>query len=237
MKPVAICRYAPHEGPGYFATYLSARSLPWRLVKLDEGEPLPAVGSYAGLAMMGGAMSVNDELPWIPAMLDLVRRSVAADVPVIGHCLGGQLLSKALGGEVTRTPVKEIGWGEIRVLDTPLAALWGPAEKFVSYHWHGQTFSLPPGVGAQRIWSSAYCENQAFCIGNSIAMQCHIEMTEAMVESWCGSGVAEIEESFALSPAVQTPQQMREGMAAKLDALHHVADRVYTRWIHGVTNP
>jgi GMP synthase-like glutamine amidotransferase len=232
MKPVAICRYAPHEGPGYFATYLSARDLPWRLVKLDEGEALPAFGSYGGLAMMGGAMSVNDELPWIPEMLDLVRRSVAADVPVIGHCLGGQLLSKALGGEVTRAPVKEIGWGEIRVLDTPVATLWGPAETFVSYHWHGETFSLPRG--ATPIWSSAHCENQAFALGNSIGMQCHIEMTEAMIENWCEGGAAEIEESRDSSPAVQTPQEMRTDMAVKLDALHRVADRVYTHWLRGV---
>jgi GMP synthase-like glutamine amidotransferase len=234
MKPIAICRYAPHEGPGYFATYLDARALPWRLVKLDERDPLPVPGSFSGLAMMGGAMSVNDELPWIAPMLDLVRRSVDADVPVIGHCLGGQLLSKALGGRVTPTAVKEIGWGEVRVLDTPLAALWGPAETFVSYHWHGETFAVPRG--AQLIWSSAHCENQAFAVGNSIGMQCHIEMTEAMIESWCESGAAEIEESRDSSPAVQTPQEMRENMAAKLDALHRVADRVYTHWIRGLTN-
>jgi GMP synthase-like glutamine amidotransferase len=232
MKPVAICRYAPHEGPGYFATYLTARELPCRLVRLDEGEPLPAPGSFSGLAMMGGAMSVNDELSWIAPMLDLVRRSVDADVPVIGHCLGGQLLSKALGGEVTRNRVKEIGWGEVRVLDTELAPRWGPPERFLSYHWHGETFSLPES--AQRIWSSVHCENQAFVIGNSIGMQCHIEMTEAMIESWCETGVSEIEEAVHRSPAVQTPQEMRENIAMKLDALHRVADAVYDRWLQGV---
>jgi GMP synthase-like glutamine amidotransferase len=233
MKPVAICRYAPHEGPGYFATYLTARALPWRLVKLDEGEPLPASGSFSGLAMMGGAMSVNDDLPWIAPMLDLVRESIASGVPVIGHCLGGQLLSRTLGGHVTRNPVKEIGWGVVRMLDTPLAPLWGPAESFLSYHWHGETFSLPES--ATRIWSSAHCENQAFVVGNSIGMQCHIEMTAAMIENWCETGASEIEENLLLSPAVQTPQQMRENIAPKLEALHRVADAVYNRWLQGVT--
>src|SRR5687768_2537020 len=111
MKPIVICRYAPHEGPGYFATYLTQRRVPWRLVKLDERDGLPEPGEFAGLAMMGGPMSVNDDLPWMAPMLELARQSVAAGVPVIGHCLGGQLLSKALGGHVTRNAVKEIGWG------------------------------------------------------------------------------------------------------------------------------
>src|SRR5438067_1122584 len=109
MKPVVICRYAPHEGPGYFATYLSQRNIDWSLVKLDKGEPLPNVNSITALAMMGGPMSVNDELPWITAMLAFVRDCVRTDVPVIGHCLGGQLLAKAAGAEVTRNAVKEIG--------------------------------------------------------------------------------------------------------------------------------
>ena len=71
MKPVVICRFAPHEGPGYFATYLTRARLPWRIVKLDEGEPLPRRRTRSrGLAMMGGPMSANDDLPWIPPMLD-----------------------------------------------------------------------------------------------------------------------------------------------------------------------
>ena len=120
MKPVAIFRHSPTEGPGYFATYLHARGLPWQLVKLDEGEAVPAgVGTFSGLVFMGGPMSVNDDLPWIAPVLELIRKAVPADVPVLGHCLGGQLMSKALGGSVGRNPVKEIGWGEIEVADNP----------------------------------------------------------------------------------------------------------------------
>ena len=121
MKPVVICRYAPHEGPGYFATYLTRHEIPWQLAKLDEGDSLPDIGAIAGLAMMGGPMSVNDDLPWIAPMLDSIRAAIEAQVPVIGHCLGGQLLAKALGGRVTRNPVKEIGWGCVDVLGTQVA--------------------------------------------------------------------------------------------------------------------
>jgi GMP synthase-like glutamine amidotransferase len=229
MKPIAIVRFAPHEGPGYFATYLSRHSLSWRLIKLDEGDALPAMDTIAGIGLMGGPMSVNDDLAWIAPVLGLVRESIRRDIPVIGHCLGGQLMAKALGGRVTRNPVKEIGWGRVDAADTPIAAEWGPPQPFLGYHWHGETFSLP--AGAEPVWSSVYCTNQAFAVGNHFAMQCHVEMTEELIESWCRTGAREIEESLGHSPAVQTREAMRDDMAARLDALHRVADRVYDRWI------
>jgi GMP synthase-like glutamine amidotransferase len=232
MKPIVILRFARTEGPGYFATYLSSRGLTWRLVGLDEGEVVPSFGEFSGLAMMGGPMSVNDDVPWIPQVLELARASVANDVPVIGHCLGGQLLSKALGGRVRRNPVKEIGWGEVEAAATPEAREWGPREAFLSYHWHGETFSIPPG--AVRIWGSAHCENQAFVAGNSIGMQCHVEMTEELIETWCETGAKEVEEALGSSPAVQTPQEMRIDMAARVQTLHGVATKVYDRWVQGI---
>ena len=232
MKPVVICRYAPHEGPGYFATYLTRARIPWRVLKVDEGEPFPRVDEIAGLAMMGGPMSANDMLSWIPPMLVLVRTSVEADVPVIGHCLGGQFLAKALGAEVSRNPVKEIGWGEIEVLETPVASEWSLPEAFLSYHWHGDTFAIP--AGADRIWSSAYCANQAFVIGSHIGMQCHVEITADMIESWCESGAGEIERNLPRSPAVQRRADMRQNLEERLAALRRVADHVYTRWIEGL---
>lgn len=232
MKPVVICRYAPYDGPGYFATYLTQHSIDWCLVKLDEGEALPDVNSVTGLAMMGGPMSANDELPWLPSMLCFVRDCVASGVPVIGHCLGGQLLSKALGGDVTRNAVKEIGWARVEIENATVARQWGPAEPFVSYHWHGETFSIPPA--ATRIWSSAQCANQAFVLDKHIGMQCHIEMTKRMIDEWCETGIDEIERNLTRSPAVQTPAAMRENMGSKLEDLQCVADRVYGRWIEGL---
>ena len=232
MKPVFICRFAPQEGPGYFATYLSERSIPWRLVRIDEGEPIPPASEIAGLAMMGGPMSVNDDLPWISPVLGSIRAAVAAEVPVIGHCLGGQLLSKALGGTVTRNPVKEIGWLPVQVLPAQPAQEWTPLESFLSYQWHGDTFSIPPG--ATRIWSSAACPNQAFTIGNHIGMQCHVEVTESIIDEWCDTGAQEIAENRGRSPAVQTPAEMRQDLAQRLSALRAVADRVYDRWTKGL---
>ena len=232
VKPVAICRFAPHEGPGYFGAYLTAHSIPWRVVKVDQREMLPGADAISGLAMMGGAMSVNDDLPWIAPVISLVRDAIATEVPVIGHCLGGQLLARALGAEVKTNPVKEIGWGGVHVVDAAAAAGWGATTSFLSYHWHGETFALP--AGAVRIWSNAHCENQAFVYGNSLGMQCHIEMTEEMIETWCETGAQEIEESLGRSPAVQSPAEMREDIAPKVERLHAVADGVYARWLRGL---
>jgi len=99
MKPVAIFRCARSEGPAYFATYLDQRALPWKLFALAEGRAVPkAAHRFSGMAFMGGPMSVNDDLPWIKPMLELVRDAVRKDVPTLGHCLGGQMMSRARGG-------------------------------------------------------------------------------------------------------------------------------------------
>ena len=234
MKPVAIFRHWSTEGPGYFATYLESRDLRWRLVALDQGEAVPSrIDDFSGLVFMGGPMSVNDDLPWIAPVLGLIRKAVAADVPVLGHCLGGQLLAKSLGGSVGPNPVKEIGWGEIEVADNGQARAWfGPdLTRFESFHWHGETFTIPPG--AVRIMGNRNCENQGFVMGRNLGMQCHVEMTEQLIDSWCESGAQEIVGSRA-GPAVQSAEQMKSRMQEKMVAMRRVADRLYGRWVEGL---
>lgn len=234
MKPVAIFRHSPTEGPGYFATYLDFRDLPWQMVALDQGESVPSrAEDFSGLVFMGGPMSVNDDLPWIAPVLELIRKAVAADVPVLGHCLGGQLMSKALGGSVGRNPIKEIGWGEIEVADNPEARAWFEPDlkRFESFHWHGETFTIPPG--GVRIMGNRNCENQGFVVGKNLGMQCHVEMTEQLIDSWCESGAEEIAGSKA-SPAVQSAEQMKSRMREKIVAMRRVADRLYDRWVKGL---
>ncbi len=229
MKPVAIFRTARSEGPGYFATYLERRSIPWKLVALDEGESVPRdPRRFAGLVFMGGPMSANDDLPWIAPALELLRDAVRKDVPALGHCLGGQLMSRAFGGTVRRNPVKEIGWGEVRVADNAVARGWlGDLPSFMSFHWHGETFSIPPG--ASRVLENEHCANQAFALGVHLGLQCHVEMTQDLIEAWVRGGQDEIRQS-AKSPGVQKPQDMEKDMARRLEALHGVANRLYDRW-------
>ncbi|MFN3885161.1 MAG: type 1 glutamine amidotransferase, partial [Rhodocyclaceae bacterium] len=214
MKPIAIFRHSAGEGPGYFATFLDAHGIPWQLIRIDAGEPVPgnAMG-FSGLCLMGGPMSVNDDLPWLPPIFALIRAAVGKGIPVIGHCLGGQLMAKALGGSVTKNPVKEIGWGEVTITDVEAREWLGDLERFEAFHWHGETFSIPPG--ATRILKSAWCENQAFVLGPHLAMQCHVEMTEAMIRLWNRQWD---EESAAPGPSVQTPEEMYENIDARLAA-------------------
>jgi GMP synthase-like glutamine amidotransferase len=233
MRPVAIFRHFVTEGPGYFATYLGRTGRPWKLIKVDEGEPVPtSTDSFGGLAFMGGPMSANDDLAWIPPVLALIREAVAKDVPVLGHCLGGQLMAKALGGRVAPAPVKEIGWGEVRLDPGAEAAAWFGREcaGFLPFHWHGETFTIPGG--ASRLLSSSWCPNQAFTLGKHLAMQCHIEMTEELVRAWCKTGAREIERSRG--PGVQSVEEILADLEPRLEGLNRVADRVYGRWVQGL---
>ncbi len=234
MKPIAIFRHFATEGPGYFAEFLDERSIPWQLIRIDADDAVPQhAGAYAGLVFMGGPMSANDDLPWTAQVLALIRQAVAQDIPVLGHCLGGQLMSKALGGVVARNPVKEIGWGKVSVADNDVAHAWfGDTLAFDAFHWHGETFSLPQG--ASHLLSSEHCSNQAFALGKHLALQCHVEMTEEMIRRWCVAGADEIIAS-ASSPAVQSADTMQAQMASKLPQLHAAARQLYQHWIAGIT--
>lgn len=231
-KAVAVFRYSDTEGPGHFATFLDANRVPWQLVKLDEGDAVPPSSEpFAGLGFMGGPMSANDELAWTQPVLALMRDAVARKVPVIGHCLGGQMLARALGAQVRRNPVKEIGWNAVRVEDTPTARRWlgEDLRDFVTFQWHGDTFAIP--AGAERILTAAHCPNQAYVYdGRHLGLQCHVEMTPAMIASWIASGRGEIEANRA-SPAVQPAEQITAEMPARLPQLNACAERLYRRWI------
>ena len=234
MKPVGIFRASSTEGPGYFGTYLERRSIPSKLVAFDAGDPVPRdARKFSGLVFMGGPMSVNDELPWIAPALELVRDAVRKDVPVLGHCLGGQLMSKALGGSVRPNPVKEIGWGEVRVAQNEIARDWfGEVQSFETFQWHGETFTIPPG--ATRVIENPHCLNQAFALGKHFGMQCHVEMTEELISLWLSTGADEMKASCA-SPAVRDVDEIQRDMRERLSRLNEVANRIYDRWSEGLS--
>lgn len=228
-KPVVILQFYPSEGPGYLADFLNAKGIDWQLVRVDLGERWPAsVQACAALVMMGGPMSVNDDLPWIEPLLAFVRDAQMAEVPMLGHCLGGQLIAKALGAAVTRNAVREVGWGAVMAADSVLARAYvGPLAQFDVFHWHGETFDLP--AGAELILSSPYCAHQAFVLGKTLAMQCHIEMTAELVRAWCETDGNYAREA-AESPSVQLPEEMLRHLDGRIVTLNAMADRIYTQW-------
>lgn len=232
---MAIFRYARSEGPGHFATYLSEHGLAWRLICLDENEPVPeSCEEFSGLGFMGGPMSANDEFPWTQPVLELMGRAVDEGVPVIGHCLGGQMLSRALGGVVSRNPVKEIGWIPVRYDDNAQAREWfgtnGAEPGFTTFEWHEDTFTIPPG--GTRILTGETCPNQAYVVDDRhLGMQCHVEVTAEMIETWCRIGISDIDQNVGLSPAVQDALTIRTKIPEQLPGLTRNANALYTRWI------
>lgn len=231
MRPVAIFRFSPTEGPGHFGEWLERQRVAHRIIALDQGEPVPdKVSDFAGIGMMGGPMSANDPLPWNAPLLKLLQQAVAGDIPVVGHCLGGQLLAKALGARVAPTATPEIGWGEVKAPDRAATAWFGGRDKFTTFQWHYDIFELPPG--AVRVLTNAFNPQQGYALGKHIGFQCHIEMTRQMVETWAGSGANEL--PMQSNGARQSRDDMFRDLDARLSALSQVADDVYARWATGL---
>ena len=235
MLPVAIFRHSPTEGPGYFAIFLEQQGIPWQLIAIDEDEAVPSMADdYSGLCFMGGPMSVNDPLPWIAPVCALIRDAASKNIPVIGHCLGGQLISKALGGEVTANPVKEIGWSEATGEADAISQKWlgsHAGQQCTIFQWHGETFSMP--AGASRLLTNPFCTNQIFALGPHLAMQCHVEMTPEMIATW-GKQWADEEIAAADMPSMQTPEVMQQESAQRLPKMRQLADQLYRVWISGL---
>lgn len=193
---VLICKNVAAEGPGTIADFLKAKAIPFTVVDLSRGEPVPDTRAFDTLVMMGGPMSVNEDdiYPYIKQEEALVRDFVSKDKGVLGICLGAQVMAKALGSRVYRGIEKEIGWYDIELSDDgmqdslmkKLAAhpRSGDREKKIKvFHWHGETFDIPRG--AVRLAGSELFPNQAFRYGAlAYAFQFHIEVGKEMVYDW-----------------------------------------------------
>lgn len=242
MKPVLIFHHVPHEMAGTVADALDAAGLTAEYTLLYEAVPKRLdMTSVAGLVVLGGPMNVDetDEYPFLVPEVTWIREAVEARVPVLGVCLGAQLLAKALGAKVWHNHVKEIGWYPVEL--TPLAAadplfagcLDGMAGgsptadgTFEVFQWHGDTFDLPPG--AVHLARSAACENQAFRLGDSAyALQFHLEMTAEMIEDWLGN--AENCRELAALDYIE-PETIRRETPEQLPALQNIAARVFGRF-------
>ena len=234
MSPVLIFRHIAHEGPGYLGDFLREKKIPYEMICVDQGESVPdTADGTSALVFMGGPMSVNDPLPWIADELALIRQAIDRGIPVLGHCLGGQLLAKALGATVHANPVTEIGWHMSTQIDNATAGDWlsGVPHEAELFHWHGETFEIP--VGATPLLQSRFCPRQAFVYGNSLGFQCHIEMTAALVEKWVEESRGELQ----VSESVQSEQEMLHDLPVRIGRLNLIADTIYSRWLASALFP
>jgi GMP synthase-like glutamine amidotransferase len=235
MRPIAIFRFSPTEGPAYFAEWLDAHGLAWKLIALDAGAGMPGdPRAFSGIAMMGGPMSVNDGLAWTAPLGALLRDAVDARVPVLGHCLGGQLFAQALGAPVTRTTTPEIGWLDVAVCNEAAGREWfGGRAAFNAFQWHYDVFALP--AGATRVLTNPFNANQAYVVDDRhIGFQCHIEMTRDLTETWLGTGAGELPAQS--TPSVQSASDIRRGLDTRIATLNALAGDVYARWTQGLAH-
>jgi len=186
MRVLAF-RHVPIEHLGRIEPELQRRAIGIDFADLYlPGAEVPDPAQYDGLIFMGGPMSVNDSLPYLEQESRWIARAVEAGRPVLGVCLGAQLIAKALGARVYPNAVKEIGWFDIDLTGEgttdPLFAGAGPRETV--FQWHGETFDLPRG--ARWLAASPACRHQAFRVGaNAYALQFHLEVTPQMITDWC----------------------------------------------------
>lgn len=227
MSEILIFRHVPCEGPGYLGQFLARLQAPYHTIQIDRGEAVPtSIDGVRGLVFMGGPMSVNDHMPWIGPALTLIRRAHHAGVSVLGHCLGGQLIARALGGAITPNAVKEIGWLPVRSCSGSPWAGWPVPDEFAAFHWHGETFSLP--AGATHLFASDACANQGFQLANTIGLQFHVEMLPEMVGEWADLYADEIREPNA---TIQSKSEMIRDVEQRISKLNEIADVIYGYWL------
>ncbi len=200
-----VAQHAPHEGPGLLAEVLAAAGLETTVVRVDRDEPLPPPEDLGGLVVMGGAMGVHDTdaFPWLETECRWITETVRSDVPVLGVCLGAQLLAAALGASVTTGPSPEIGMGEVELTAEGRAdPVLGPeGDRMAVVQWHGDTFEVPDG--AVRLATGDRYQNQAFRYGRlAYGLQFHIEVDDAMAEAWAPE----------LPPGVDLPREDRHAV-------------------------
>ena len=230
MTDILILTHVDYCPPGHLGTVLDALHLPFTVLRSDLGE----LEGYdldrpRAVALMGGPMSVNDDLPWIGAEIAALQHFIRRDIPIIGHCLGGQMIARALGAAVHRMPYTETGWQPLIRRDRGKPSPWlshVPSE-FPVFQWHSDTFDLPRD--AEWLLSSPWCPNQGFAWGDKVlALQGHPEMSEALVQGWLRDWSHLLDETQA---SQQSQRAMLTDLASRVAALNQVAEGFYRHWL------
>lgn len=231
MPVLHIIQHVPFETAGILPDL--ARRAGWDVSTTlqYEGMPLPAAQGIHRLIVMGGPMGVGDEatIPWLKEEKGFLQQALASQVPVLGICLGAQLLSEALGGQVRRNSQKEIGFFETRLRpDATRSRFFNDFPlSFVPLHWHGDTFSIPKG--AIHTAESEACANQAFVVERPghIGLQFHLEMTPELLSGL----IAEDDDELVAAPFVQTAETMRSRMDAALHLTAPLMEGLFRKWL------
>lgn len=188
MSKILVCQHVPHEILGILDPMFRARGFRIRYANFGRFPDLvPALDGYKGLVVLGGPMNVDEEgrYPHLTREIRLIEDALKKNIPVLGICLGSQLIAKALGAAVKPNGEKEIGWYDVKFNDAaqsdPLFRSFNVSEKI--FQWHGYTFDIP--AGAEHLAHSLTCTNQAFRYGDKVyGLQFHLEVDERLIERW-----------------------------------------------------
>lgn len=228
MPRVTCFQHIDCEGPGSLLEILESKDVELDILKPFKGDKIPSqLGD--GLIVLGGPMGVYEEktFPWMMEELNAIRKCLGLGLPVLGICFGAQMLAHAAGGHVFRGALPEVGWYPVELtsqghLDPLLLGLPG---TFDAFHWHGDTFNLPPN--ASRLAGSEWYPNQIFKVGlNAYGFQCHLEVTEAMVKNWAALYAKEL----TTQGGPIRPERVLEGLPQKARALQPIAEQVFIRF-------
>ena len=229
---IAILQNNSDDGPAYLGTWLTEHGVDFDLFNFDAGDSRPAtLANYKGLALLGGPMSVNDDLPTLRHSEALIREARDCGKPVIGHCLGGQLIASALDARVETATSPEIGWSKIQLGDGVEARQWFgdcAGTERDALQWHYDAFCLPEG--ATLLASNDACPHQAFAIGAMLAMQFHIEIDRNKLAAWTSASKAELAGLIG-QPHVQQARTIAAEIPKRMPASQRLADHIYARFI------
>lgn len=228
---VQVLQHVPFEGLGSIAAWLSERGAAVHTTRFYQPPVLPDPRSIDLVIAMGGPMSVNEEreYPWLKEEKAFVRKAVDGGTAVLGVCLGAQVIASALGARVFAHAHKEIGWFPVQAVSTDADAFRFPPQTTV-FHWHGETFDLPPG--AIHLAKSAGCNNQAFQIGrNVIGLQFHLETTPETADQL----IRHCRDELAAGEYVQTEQALRAVPGEAYRGINRLMNEVLSYLARGET--
>ena len=233
MKKLLVLQHVANELLGTLNPLLKRNGFRIRYVNFARHpDAQPSLDGYHGLVVLGGPMSVNDTgmHPHLMTELHLIEEAMRRNIPVLGICLGAQLIAKTLGAAVYPNQEKEIGWYDVTPTrdaeDDPLLAEFGGTEKI--FQWHGETFDLPRT--STHLAFSSLCANQAFRFaGNVYGLQFHLEVDEPMIERWLR--VAENRREIASLDGKIDPAAIRRDTPAHLVRLQQLGDQVFSEFI------
>lgn len=228
---VLILQHVAPEPPGRIRDALETHGCSHRMVRIFRDEPVPETLNAAGIVVMGGPMGVGDidKRPHLKQEMALIKQALEAEIPMLGICLGSQLLAHALGATVRPGSEKEIGWHEVTLTD---AAETDPlfqdvAPSFTAFHWHGDVFDVPEG--AVSLARSAQTKHQAFRYGeHAYGLLFHLEVTPSLVDGMTRAFADELTAEGLDGAAI------RDAASDHADSLRMIADTVFGRWVQSI---